>query len=53
MRELFENEGHRAGQYFETSAAIEIERNVLLELTRRADPLRLRLRASVTGRASN
>ncbi len=32
MRELFENEGHRAGQYFETSAAIAIERHVLLEL---------------------
>jgi len=32
MRQLFENEGHRAGQYFETSAAIAIERNVLLEL---------------------
>ncbi len=32
MRELFENEGHRAGQYFETSAAMAIERDVLLEL---------------------
>ena len=35
MRQLFENEGHRAGQYFETSAAIAIERNVLLELRAR------------------
>ena len=41
MRELFENEGHRAGQYFDTSAANEIERNVLLELrTRRRAGLR-------------
>ena len=35
LRELFENEGHRAGPYFETSAAIAIERNVLLELRAR------------------
>ena len=35
MRQLFENEGHRAGQYFETSAAIAIERSVLLELQMR------------------
>ena len=41
MRELFENEGHRAGQYFETSAAVRVERSVLIELrTRRS--LRLR-----------
>lgn len=32
MRELFENEGHRAGQFFETSAAIEIENSVRVEL---------------------
>ena len=35
MRELFENEGHRAGPYFDTSAAIAIERSVLLELRMR------------------
>lgn len=35
MRELFENEGHRAGQYFETMAAIEVERGVRMELGRR------------------
>ena len=39
MRELFENAGHRAGEYFDTSAAIAIERSVLLELRARR-PLR-------------
>lgn len=33
IRRLFENEGHRAGEYYETRAAIEIERNVRMELT--------------------
>ena len=33
MREWFENEGHRAGQYFETMAAIQIERKVRIELS--------------------
>ena len=33
MKRLFENEGHRAGEYYETRAAIEIERNVRMELT--------------------
>jgi hypothetical protein len=32
IRELFENEGHRAGPYFETLAAIQTEREVLGEL---------------------
>jgi len=32
MRELFENEGHRAGQYFETRAAIQTEMRVRMEL---------------------
>ena len=32
MRELFKQEGHRAGLYFETRAAIQAERNVRLEL---------------------
>jgi hypothetical protein len=32
MRELFESEGHRAGPYFETMAAIRVERDVLLQL---------------------
>jgi hypothetical protein len=45
MRELFENEGHRAGQYFETSAAIRTEMNVLREL--RASQS---LRAALAGR---
>lgn len=35
IRELFENEGHRAGQYFETVAAIQTERFVRLELSAR------------------
>lgn len=35
MRELFENEGHRAGQYFETLAAIQTERFVRIELEAR------------------
>lgn len=39
LRELFENEGHRAGPYFETMAAIRVERHVRVELGRR--PLRL------------
>lgn len=33
MRELFEKEGHRAGQYFETMAAMRIERDVRVELS--------------------
>jgi hypothetical protein len=41
MRQLFENAGHRAGHYFDTSAAIAIERRVLLELQMRR-PLRHR-----------
>lgn len=32
MRELFENEGHRAGPYFETLGAIRTERRVYNEL---------------------
>lgn len=32
MRELFEHEGHRAGDYFETKAAIQTERTVWAEL---------------------
>ncbi len=32
MRELFENEGHRIGPYFETMAAIQTEQRVLSEL---------------------
>lgn len=32
MRELFEQEGHRAGPYFETRAAIQTERKVRFEL---------------------
>jgi hypothetical protein len=32
MRELFEKEGHRDGQYFETVAAIQTEREVRMEL---------------------
>lgn len=33
MRELFESAGHRYGQYFETTAAIQTERRVFKELT--------------------
>lgn len=40
LRELFENEGHRAGQYFETMAAMQIERDVRMELSGRAVRLR-------------
>ena len=40
LRQLFENEGHRDGRYFDTSAAIAIERSVRLELQTRR-PLRL------------
>lgn len=36
LRELYEHEGHRAGQYFETMAAIQVERDVRVELGRRA-----------------
>jgi hypothetical protein len=36
MRELFENEGHRLGEYFETIAAIRVERDVRAELGARA-----------------
>lgn len=32
LRELFESEGHRAGPYFETMAAIRVERDVRLQL---------------------
>jgi len=46
LRQLFENAGHRAGRYFDTSAAIAIERRVLLELQTRR-PLRLRSRAAL------
>lgn len=43
MRELFENEGHRVGQYFETMAAIHVERGVRMELSARSvQTLRLR-----------
>ena len=41
MRELFEHEGHRAGEYFETRAAIQTEQNVRIEL-RASRSLRLR-----------
>ena len=40
MRELFEKEGHRAGEYFETMAAMQIEQRVRIELG--TTPLRLR-----------
>ena len=40
LRRLFENEGHRDGRYFDTSAAIAIERSVLLELQTRRPRLR-------------
>lgn len=43
MRQLFENQGHRFGQYFETMAAIQIERDVRMELSATQA---LRLRAS-------
>lgn len=33
LRELFEGEGYRSGQYFETMAAIQTERNVRVELS--------------------
>jgi hypothetical protein len=32
LRRLFEGEGHRAGEYYETPAAMAIERSVLVEL---------------------
>lgn len=32
MRELFENEGHRDGEYFETSAALHVQESVRMEL---------------------
>jgi hypothetical protein len=32
IKRLFENEGHRAGEYYETRAAIEVERSVRMEL---------------------
>jgi hypothetical protein len=32
IRELFEHQGHRTGDYYETRAAIDIERSVRLEL---------------------
>jgi hypothetical protein len=32
LRRLFEGEGHRAGEYYETRAAMAIERGVLMEL---------------------
>ena len=32
IKRLFEHEGHRAGDYYETRAAIEIERSVRMEL---------------------
>ena len=36
LKRLFEHEGHRAGEYYETQAAIDVERSVWLELTGRA-----------------
>jgi len=33
LKRLFENEGHRAGEYYETRAAVEVEKNVWVELT--------------------
>lgn len=36
IRELFENEGHRVGQYFETIGAIQVERSVQMELSARS-----------------
>ena len=33
LKRLFETEGHREGDYYETRAAIEIERTVRMELT--------------------
>jgi len=33
MKRLFENEGHRAGDYYETRAAVEVEKSVRIELT--------------------
>jgi hypothetical protein len=32
IKRLFEDEGHRAGEYYETRAAIAVERTVLIEL---------------------
>ena len=32
LKRLFEDEGHRAGDFYETLAAIEVERNVRIEL---------------------
>ena len=40
LRQLFENAGHRDGRYFDTTAAIAIERRVLLELQMRRPPRR-------------
>jgi hypothetical protein len=39
MRELFEHQGHRSGEFFETMAAIRVERDVWLELNRKARAL--------------
>ncbi len=36
LKRLFQHEGHREGQYYETRAAVEVERSVWLELTGRA-----------------
>jgi hypothetical protein len=35
IRELFQQKGHRAGDYFETRGAVEAERRVLRELMAR------------------
>ena len=51
MRELFENEGHRAGPYFETRAAIAIERRGADGIERPGPATSRRARA--TGRASS
>jgi hypothetical protein len=39
VRRLFEQEGHRDGEYYETRAAIATERNVRLEMTSRTTML--------------
>jgi len=42
LKQLFEGEGHRAGEFYETRAAIEVERTVMMELMTAGHELRLR-----------
>ena len=44
LRQLFESEGHRAGEYFDTQAAIAIERRVLMDFRARRPGARPALR---------